>query len=160
MNGATVSVSARWPRASAFVRHFVEMLVAMMLGMCVLGGVWSGILAAWGTDVSAFRGDHVALVALVMALDMTVPMVWWMRYRGHNWRRGAEMAGAMFVPTLVLIGLLQLDAVSGDSLIGLEHALMLPAMLLVMLWRLDEYTRHVPHRHLWRGLGRHRPVLP
>jgi hypothetical protein len=70
-------------------------------------------------------------------------MVWWMRHRGHNWARGAEMAAAMFVPTLLLIGLLHLGAVSGESLIGLEHALMFPAMLLVMLWRLDEYTR--PH---------------
>jgi hypothetical protein len=78
-------------------------------------------------------------------------MVWWMRHRGHDWARGAEMAGAMFVPTLFLIGLLQLGAVSGDSLIGLEHALMLPAMLVVMVWRLDEYTR--PH-------GRHAVPAP
>jgi hypothetical protein len=102
-------------------------------------------------DASDFKLRHAAVVALVMAFDMTVPMVWWMRHRGHDWARGAEMAGAMFVPTLFLIGLLQLGAVSGDSLIGLEHALMLPAMLVVMVWRLDEYTR--PH-------GRHAVPAP
>ena len=130
-------------RVGLFVRHLVEMIVAMMIGMAALGAVWRAILAACGADASTFSLHHAALVALVMAFDMTVPMVLWMRHRGHNWARGAEMAGAMFVPTLFLIGLLQLGAVSGDSLIGLEHALMLPAMLLVMLWRLDEYT--APH---------------
>jgi flagellar biosynthetic protein FliP len=127
------------------VRHLVEMILAMMIGMAALGAVWRGVLALCGANTSEFRLHHAAVVALVMAFDMTVPMVWWMRHRGHAWARGAEMAGAMFVPTLLLIALLQLDAVSGESLIGLEHALMLPAMLAVMFWRLDEYTR--PHAH-------------
>jgi hypothetical protein len=140
--GAPVA-SARQHRARHFLRHLVEMILAMMIGMAVLGAVWRAILAAGGVDSSTFRNGHAALVALVMAFDMTVPMVLWMRYRGHSWARGAEMAGAMFVPTFLLIGLLQLRVVSGDSLIGLEHALMLPAMLAVMFWRLDEYMR--PH---------------
>jgi hypothetical protein len=133
-------------RARHFVLHLVEMIVAMLIGMAALGAVWRLILAACDVDASNFRLRHVAVVALVMAFDMTVSMVWWMRHRGHNWARGGEMAGAMFVPTLLLIGLLQLGAVAGDSLIGLQHALMLPAMLLVMFWRLDEYTRaHARH---------------
>jgi hypothetical protein len=138
-------------RVRHFVRHLVEMIVAMMIGMAALGALWRAILAACDVDASDFKLRHAAVVALVMAFDMTVPMVWWMRHRGHDWARGAEMAGAMFVPTLFLIGLLQLGAVSGDSLIGLEHALMLPAMLVVMVWRLDEYTR--PH-------GRHAVPAP
>jgi hypothetical protein len=131
-------------RALTFVRHFVEMIVAMLIGMAALGALWRAILAGFDVDASAFRLQHAVVVALVMAFDMTVPMVWWMRHRGHSWARGGEMAAAMFVPTLVLIGLLQLDAVSGDSLIGLEHALMLPAMLLAIFWRLDEYTQAHP----------------
>ena len=87
-----------------------------------------------------------------MAFDMTVPMVWWMRHRGHSWARGGEMAAAMFVPTFVLIGLLQFDAVSGESLIGLEHALMLPAVLVVKFRRLEEYTR--PHGRAAAPTGR------
>ncbi|MGH8836863.1 MAG: hypothetical protein ACRDWG_17975 [Actinomycetes bacterium] len=130
-------------RVRHFVRHLIEMILAMMIGMAALGALWQVILTVCGVDVSAFSLHHPALFALVMALDMTVPMVWWMRHRGHNWARGAEMTAAMFVPTLFLIGLLQLGAISGDSLIGLAHMLMLPAMLLVMIWRLDEYTR--PH---------------
>lgn len=130
-------------RARHFVSHLIEMVLAMMIGMAALGAVWGAVLTAYGEDVSAFKLHHAALFALVMALDMTVPMVWWMHLRGQDWARGAEMAGAMFVPTVLLIGLLQLGAVSGESLIGLQHALMLPAMLLVMFWRIDEYTR--PH---------------
>ena len=126
-----------------FARHLVEMIVAMMLGMAALGALWRALLSGWAVDLSAFSLDHAALVALVMAFDMTVPMVWWMRRRGHDWARAAEMAGAMFVPTLLLIGLLHVGAISADSLIGLEHGLMLPSMLLVMFWRLDAYT--APH---------------
>jgi hypothetical protein len=139
---ATVAARPRH-RARTFVRHLVEMILAMLIGMAALGMLWRAILAAFGADTSALRLHHAALVALVMAFDMTVPMVWWMRHRGHTWARGVEMAGAMFVPALLLVGLLHLGAVSGGSLIGLEHALMLPAMLAVMFWRLDEYTR--PH---------------
>ena len=143
---AQTTAAPRGPRRNAarhFIRHLVEMILAMMIGMAALGAVWRAILALCDVDASDFRLRHAAIVALVMAFDMTVPMVWWMRHRGHSWARGGEMAGAMFVPTFVLIGLLQLDAVSGESLIGLEHALMLPAMLFVMFWRVSEYTR--PH---------------
>jgi hypothetical protein len=63
-----------------------------------------------------------------------------MRYRGHDWARGAEMAGAMFVPTVLLLCLLEVGAMADDSVIGLQHALMLPAMLGVMLWRRQVYT--------------------
>jgi flagellar biosynthetic protein FliP len=120
------------------------MIVAMVVGMAALGALWRAVLSPWITDFSAFTDDHVSVVALVMALDMTVPMVGWMRYRGHDWARGAEMAGAMFVPTLLLLCLLEVGATAGDSLIGLQHALMLPAMLGVMLWRRAAYTH--PHR--------------
>lgn len=144
-NAAPFAIEHRH-RARHFVRHLVEMIVAMMIGMAALGALWRAIFAVCNVDASNFQLRHAAFVGLVMAFDMTVPMVLWMRHRGHNWARGGEMAGAMFVPTLLLIGLLQLGAVSGDSLIGLQHALMLPAMLLVMFWRLNEYTR--PHGQL------------
>ena len=142
--GRAVSVSrATMTGALRFVLHLVEMILAMMVGMAALGALWRALLSIWVNDFSTFRLDHAALVAVVMAFDMTVPMVLWMRLRGHASARAAEMAGAMFVPTLFLIGLLYAGAISGGSLISLEHALMLPAMVLVMFWRLDEYTR--PH---------------
>ncbi len=58
-----------------------------------------------------------------MALTMTVPMVAWMRYRGHGWRPCLEMAAAMFVPTFVAIALL--GAIDFDALMMFEHVGML-----------------------------------
>ena len=127
-----------------FTGHFVEMVVAMVIGMAALGALWGAVMSAWVADFDSFTDDHVVLVALAMAFDMTVAMVLWMRYRGHDWGRGAEMAGAMFVPTFMVICLLEVGATPADSIIALQHVVMLPAMLLVMLWRRSEYTR--PHR--------------
>jgi len=138
--GPPTSSTRRRTGVLRFARHFAEMIVAMIVGMAALGALWRAVLSPWITDFSAFTDDHVAVVALVMAFDMTVPMVGWMRYRGHDWARGAEMAGAMFVPTLLLLCLLEVGATARDSLIGLQHALMLPAMLGVMLWRRQAYS--------------------
>ena len=158
---ATASM-ARKTGVFRFTRHFIEMVVAMIIGMAALGALWGVVFSASGTDFDSFTDDHVVLVALAMAFDMTVPMVLWMRHRGHNWARGAEMAGAMFVPTSLVICLLEVGATSADSLIGLQHVVMLPAMLVVMLWRRSEYTRaHGPrlHRRLFRlRLGRPRQL--
>ena len=43
--------------------------------------------------------------ALVMALNMTIGMTVWMRYRRHSWAMCGEMAGAMFLPAIA--GLIQ-----------------------------------------------------
>ena len=63
-----------------FIRHYVEMLIAMFVGMGVLGG---GVAAA-GVDV-----EPAELALLWMAFTMSVPMVAWMRYRGHGWAASA-----------------------------------------------------------------------
>jgi hypothetical protein len=82
----------------------------------------------------------------VMAFAMTVPMVAWMRYRGHGWTPAAEMSAAMFVPSFAAIGLLWAGSVTdGHALLMIQHVAMFPAMLAVMLLRLDEYTGHARH---------------
>jgi hypothetical protein len=73
------------------------------------------------------------------------------------------MAAAMNLPVLPLLVLYWLDAIPWRGVLGGQMMLMLPAMLLAMLWRLDEYTRHMhtpSHRHMWRPTRRHRAVLP
>ena len=123
-----------------FARHYLEMLVAMFLGMAVLWAPATWALSAAGLTSSGLN-DEPALMLLVMAVTMTVPMVAWMRYRGHGWRPSMEMAGAMFVPTFGAIGLLWAD-LAGDigMLVALEHVAMLLAMLVAMLLRRDEYS--------------------
>ena len=71
---------------------------------------------------------------------MTVPMVAWMRYRGHRGRSRAEMSGAMLAPTVVAVALL--GSVAFDTLMVFEHVAMLLAMLVAMLLR----PRRVSHR--------------
>ncbi|MFG2001122.1 hypothetical protein ACGFNU_18455 [Spirillospora sp. NPDC048911] len=122
----------RW----AFLRHYLEMVVAMLVGMVVVGAAVRGVLAVMGLE---FPSRHPELVALEMAFDMSVGMVAWMRYRGHGWPGTLEMTGVMFAPAIALFPLLWLGAVSGDTFMVLEHVLMLPLMYLVMLRRRGEY---------------------
>ena len=75
-----------------------------------------------------------------MAAGMSVPMVVWMRRGGHSWRNSAEMTAAMFAPALVLIVCYRLHAVSANSVCPLACATMIPAIVVAMLYRLDDYT--------------------
>ena len=122
-----------------FVKHYVEMLVAMFTGMFALGLP----VAALGWDI-----NPIELELLYMAFIMSVPMVAWMRYRGHGWAPAGEMTAAMFVPNLAAIGLLWAGTVEGGHApMMIQHVAMFPAMLAVMLLRRSEYTGHAGRAH-------------
>lgn len=124
----------------AFARHVGEMLIAMFLGMGVFGGLAAlGFAAAGGSSSDVPGGVRVML----MGIYMTVPMVLWMRYRGHAAARNAEMAMSMMVPTVVAAALAFAGALGTGAALGVQHSVMVPAMLAVMLWRYDHYAR--PH---------------
>ena len=78
---------------------------------------------------------------MLMGFDMTVPMVAWMGYRGHSRARNAEMAASMIVPTLAAAALAAAGVLSSAAALGVQHVVMIPAMLGVMLWRYDDYSR-------------------
>ena len=121
-----------------FVRHYLEMLAAMAIGMVVLGAASDALLEL---------PDRTAVTLVEMAICMTLPMVAWMRIRGHGWRLCNEMAAAMLLPTAGMLALLAGGVVTdAGTLLMLEHIVMLPSMLIAMLLRRDEYTRH--HRHV------------
>jgi flagellar biosynthetic protein FliP len=126
--------TARW---SHFVRHYLEMVVAMFVGMAALWGL--GEVAAAITGLEYSLTPEVA--ALKMAFDMSVGMAAWMRFRGHGWAGTAEMVAAMFAPAIALIPLSWLDVISAESLMLATHILMLPLMFVVMLRRWAEYAR-------------------
>jgi hypothetical protein len=124
-----------------FARHYVEMLVAMVLGMVVLGTPASLALGAAGMSMSELHNDFPALMLFGMAVTMTVPMVAWMRYRGHGWPASAEMSASMFVPAFATIALLWGGLLEDiGALMLIEHVAMLPAMLVAMLLRREEYS--------------------
>ena len=126
-----------------FARHYVEMVIAMFAGMVVLGLPAGWGLTALGTSWGDLHTDAPAAMFGLMAITMVVPMVAWMRVRGHGWRANGEMSLSMVLPTLGAIALLSADVVEDvGALLAAEHVAMLLAMLVAMLLRASEYTGH------------------
>jgi hypothetical protein len=140
---------SRGKRTRRFLRHYFEMVVVMMLGMGVLGAAFGAFHElAFGSGFASAWRDHVVLAAFAMAFNMTVPMVLWMRYRGHSWERGGEMAAAMNLPVLPLLVLYGFDVIPARGVLGGQMMLMIPAMLGAMLYRKEEYSApHSAHGH-------------
>ena len=134
----------RFLPALRFTRHAVEMLLAMLIGMMLRGGLFRLILAVAGTDYSAVKNDAPEVPALVMAFNMALPMALWMRYRGHSGARSVEMGAAMFAPGLFAVALMELALIETGAVCGVECAVMIPAMFILMLYRRKDYTH--PHR--------------
>jgi hypothetical protein len=141
------------PRTRHFLRHFGEMMVAMILGMCVLGMAFRGIhTAIFGTGFADAWRSHTNLAVFAMTFNMTLPMVLWMRHRGHSWERCGEMGGAMLAVAVIALLPFWLGLIPGRPSMGIDMLLMVPAMLLVMFARVDEYSQ--PH-----GIPAHPPAL-
>ncbi|MFF1613734.1 hypothetical protein ACFVYA_38725 [Amycolatopsis sp. NPDC058278] len=126
----TTTETTRTParKLARFAGHYVEMVVAMLIGMVALGPLWP---AAW-----LERAD---IGAIVMATNMTVAMVLAMALRRHAWPRIAEMAAAMYLPFAALLVPHWLGAISGTTLMVAGHVIMFPLMLAAMVWRRAEY---------------------
>jgi hypothetical protein len=123
-----------------FALHYIEMVVVMVLGMVVLGMAVGSIAEINGTGPMFIQ----------MGVTMTLPMVAWMRARGHSWQLCLEMAASMVVPTLGSLVLLGAGVVTGaGELMVILHAVMLPSMFVAMLLRRDEYScHHRRHQHV------------
>src|SRR5439155_11198202 len=110
-----------------FVLHFGEMVLAMYVGMLIYMPLEGFI--------------PVSLQGIGMALFMAWPMVVWMRIRGHGWRHGFEMAGAMLVPWVAVVGL---SALGAAKILPWLYQASDPAMYLgmlgFMLVRRDHYV--------------------
>ena len=137
---AAAKPRSAWRRAATdrgFLRHYGEMVVVMVLGMMVLGMPLGAALEA----VVSGATEKPAVMLLGMGVTMTVPMVAWMRLKhGHGWRASNEMAASMIVPTILAIAAHAAGAASLDTILLVEHVVMLAAMYGVMLLRPHEYT--------------------
>jgi hypothetical protein len=117
-----------------FVRHYLEMVAAMVVGM---------VVPRVPTDALLALPDRAAVSLVEMAITMTVPKVAWMRFRGHGWPLSLEMAASMYLPTFAALALLSAGLVEDlGVLMTLEHVAMLLSMLAAMLLRRDEYSGH------------------
>jgi hypothetical protein len=139
-NAHTGEAHAGKPRGHGrwhFIRHYLEMVAAMFVGMFVFGAIVRGVLGL--TDIDYTLDRYPEVMTLEMAATMALGMALWMRFRGHGWAVTLEMCLAMFVPAIVLFPLLWLGALTAGGLMMWEHVLMLALMLLVMLRRRAEY---------------------
>jgi hypothetical protein len=132
-----------------FFHHYLEMILVMLAAMAVLGGLVSLVFALLG---HASLLHYAGLRAFVMTANMTLGMTVWMRFRGHGWPTTLEMDVAMVLPIVLLIGPYLGGMLSGEALLGLMHALMLPFMFVAMLRRYGEYAQdhqtHSAHAHV------------
>ena len=107
----------------------------MMVGMFAGGVVF---VSALGITVDQAVQDHSVSFVVAMAFSMTVPMVAWMRYRGHAWDRSLEMGPAMVVPAIPLICLRLADVVG--PICGPYCLFSVLAMVGVMVYRRSDYS--------------------
>ena len=120
-----------------FFSHYAEMVAAMLIGMFALSKPADWLFSALGASTSS---QHPVMMLFSMGVTMTVPMVAWMRLRGHAWRPTNEMAASMLVPTFAAMALAATGVMQGGPLMAVEHVAMLAGMLIVMLLRRDEYS--------------------
>ncbi len=133
----------RWPRlrkAWRFARHLLEMVVAMMLGMAILGAA----LAVLG-EPPGYANLFVQYG--LMGVFMAAPMVAWMHSRGHSYYDGGEMTAAMVAPMLAPVALVELGVplLTEESLMVVSHVAMVGGMVALMAYRFERYA-HGTHR--------------
>ncbi len=138
-------------RLARFVTAYLEMTLAMVVGMGLFGAIWDSV---W----PGLTGRPDAM-ALTMAFDMTVGMAAWMWVRGHAARHIAEMSGVMVLPFLVLLCPYWLGVLSGDALLTWGHVAMFALMAAYLARRPHTSTTtarltpkgHAPRSHAARN---------
>ena len=134
--GMTIPNPGAWRR---FTRHLLEMIVAMVAGMAVLG------LAIETLGEPPGYANPLVEYGL-MGAAMSAPMVAWMRHRGHSWTDGAEMTAAMLLPMFALVVPVELGVAgeAGHSLMMVSHVAMIAGMVALMVYRWDHYAHGKP----------------
>lgn len=130
-----------------FVRHYLEMVAAMLLGM-FLHPVWRAYTD--GLEPSSVLRT-IEVDSLAMATVMALPMVAWMVIRRHSWAAALEMAAAMYVAFLVLFPPLWGGLIGDDGVTVVGHVLMFLLMLAAMVRRRHEFGRHAHGAHAAGG---------
>jgi len=121
-----LSLGAGW----RFARHLLEMVVAMIAGMGVLG------VAIWALGEPPGYANPLVEYSM-MGVSMSAPMVAWMRHRGHTWSNSLEMMAAMLVPMFAVVLPVEVGVVrlTGHALMMLSHVAMIGGMVAFMIYR-------------------------
>lgn len=127
-------------RTGYFIRHFLEMCLAMCIG-----GIPLIILFFVGAANIGYPGllEHSPeLSVLVVGFILSLPMTAWMRYRDHEWQPTLEMASTTIVLAILLVGLGWFGILAKSNLFEWMTRLACPVMIIPMLFRLDIYAGH------------------
>lgn len=137
---ATASTATRTRRDwRSLTRHYLEMVVAMFVGMTVLGLVVGAVIDVAGADGVRRALDGPLASAVVMCVYMVAGMAAWMAYRRHTLRQNVEMNAAMLAPMAVLVPLELSGSLAGHAMMMWLHVLMLGSMWLYVVWRPMEH---------------------
>jgi hypothetical protein len=126
--------------AGRFALHLAE----MCLVMCASGFLLS-VLFFQSAELLGFADlprTAPELSVLVIAINLSVPMAAWMRFRGMASRPTLEMAGSTMAVGVSLIAAYWLGLIARASLIDVQTSLACPVMIAVMLLRFRLYAAH------------------
>lgn len=118
-----------------FWRHFLEMTVVMVIGMFAAASVLMitlNVIVDGEITWEQALVDYPAHALLAVAIGMSVPMIPWMRHRGHSTGSANEMALVMAVPVIPFVCLALFDVVKGAGC-GLYCLIGFVAMLALMI---------------------------
>ena len=137
------------------IQHYLEMVIAMFAGMMAWGWLSAmlfgqgGAMGMHASEVIDAEQSVMSRIGGITAMDlsMIIPMILWMRYRGHSWRHGAEMSAAMVVAALpVYAAELIWPGAFGSMSAMWSHGAMLLGMAVLMIAQRDMYAGH-DHPH-------------
>jgi hypothetical protein len=121
-----------------FVLHLAEMCIVMCVSAVVLSVAFFAGAGLLGYDDLPRTAPELSV--LVIAVNLSVPMLVWMRLRGMSWQPTLEMSGSTMTIGLLLIAASWMNLVPPDNLIGIQTSLACPVMLAVMLLRFPLYS--------------------
>jgi hypothetical protein len=116
-----------------FLWHFLQMAVAMELGMMVYHKLLWPLLAP--TRFATLTDQYPLIGYWMMLISMALGMIVLMRYHKSTWRYCMEMTGAMFIPLVALTALVLLELCPAHILYGFGDPLMFLAMAAFMIIR-------------------------
>ena len=132
-----------------FALHLAEMCVVMCAGAVVLSVAFFGAAGLLGYTDLPQRAPELSV--FVIAVNLSLPMAAWMRFRGMPWRPTLEMAGSTMVVGLLLIAAYWADLIATDSLIEVQTSLACPVMIAAMLVRFRLYSGSHTAQHAHAG---------
>jgi hypothetical protein len=137
LRGAAVSVGR-------FLWHFLQMVIAMEVGMMVYHMLLWPLLS--GTGYGALTQAYPLFGYWMMVASMTLPMIVLMRFHRSSWRYCGEMTIAMLAPLAALTVMVLCYLLPIHTLYGVGDPLMFLAMAAYMLYRPHDHA-HDAHGH-------------